>query len=150
MGRGARPSRLIQLGGGRQQGATVHESPTHILRIGQLQTVRRERLGQRDDLLDATEVLPMQHDVERQWEAKLLDPARDFQLPLEGARPGDAVRARRGDVLDRDLHVVESQGTEAREALAAQRDAARDEVGVEVDGPRALDLYTNLIDRKSV
>src|SRR5205814_3118658 len=48
-GRGARPSRPIQLGGGRQQGAPVREGPTHILRIGQLQAVRRERLGRSEE-----------------------------------------------------------------------------------------------------
>src|SRR3989442_2630302 len=139
MRRGARPSRLVQLGGGRQQGAPVHECPAHILRIGQLQALRPEGLGQRDDLLDVTEVLPVQHHVERQGESELLDPARHFQLPLEGAQPGDTVRARRRDVLDRYLHVVESEGAEAREALTAQGDTARDEIGVEVDGPGALD-----------
>src|SRR5207247_9180972 len=123
----------------------VRECPTDILRIGQLQTVRRERLGERDDLLDVTEVLPMEHDVERQRESELLDPARDLQLPLEGARPGDAIRARRGAVLDRDLHVVEPEGAEAREALTAERDPARDESGVESEGPGAFDQGLEIV-----
>src|SRR5439155_24653730 len=97
------------------------------------------RLGERDALLDVSEVLPMQHDVERQRESELLDPARDLELPLEDARAGHAVRARRGNILDGDLHVVEPEGAEARETLTAQRDAARDEIGVEIGGPRALD-----------
>ena len=150
MRRGAHPSRPIQLGGGRQQDAPVHEGPAHILRVGQLQAVRRERLGQRDDLLDVSEVLPMQHDVERQRESELLDPARDLELPLEDARAGHAVRARRGNILDGDLHVVEPEGAEAREALTAERDAARDEIGVEIEGPGAFDQGLEIVSEEGL
>jgi len=84
-GRRARPPRSIQLGGSRQQGAPVRKRPTQVLRVGQLQAIRRQRFGQRDDLLNVIEVVAMQHGVDRQGEPELLDPARHFQLPVEDA-----------------------------------------------------------------
>src|SRR2546430_11311773 len=60
--------------------STLFPYPTlfrSVLRVGQLEPVGAEPLGERDDVGHAIEIGPMEHHVERQREAQRLDPAGD-------------------------------------------------------------------------
>src|SRR6266404_9294672 len=59
-------------------------------------------------------------------------------LPIERAQSRDTVRRRLGDVLDRDLHVVEAERFQSRQPLAGERDPAGDQVGVQIEPSRAF------------
>jgi hypothetical protein len=85
------------------------------------------------------EVLSMEDGVESEGKAQLLHPARDHQLALEGSPSRDSIRAGGLRVLDGDLHIVEAELAESREPLAAEGNAAGDQVGVEIEAPCLFD-----------
>src|SRR5262249_17981629 len=89
----------------------------------------------------------MEHRVEGEREAELLGPRRNLELSIERREAGDAVRGRRRHILNRELHGVEPQVAEAPEPLPGQRNAARDEVRVQLEaagmGDQRLEVATN-------
>src|SRR5262247_4393726 len=91
------------------------------------------------------EVRAMQHDVEGEGEAELLHPRRHGELPLEGAPPRDPIGGHSLGVLYGDLHVVEAELAKARQALAPKRNAARDQICIEVETPRFGDERLDII-----
>ena len=121
-----------------QEHAPVHEGPAEILRVRELQSIGAEGLGQGDHVGDAVQVLTVQHHVEGEREPELLHPAGHLELAIERAQSRDTVRRRLGDVLDRDLHVVEAERFQSRQPLAGERDPAGDQVGVEIEPSRAF------------
>lgn len=132
---GSRPFDL--LAGGEERDAVL-ESPPEILRIRQLKPVGGHQLGQSDQVRDFVDVVSMEHDVQGQRKFERVDPPHDFELSVEGWCSGDAVRFRLPRALDGDLHAVEATGLEARQPLEGQRDAARDQVGIEIEPARSF------------
>ena len=87
----------------------------------------------------------MEDHVEGERKAQLLNPTGDFDLSLECAMPRDAVRLGRLDVLDGHLDVVEPEPTQALQPLAPERDAARDQVGVQIELARGRDQQLEVV-----
>ena len=56
----------VQLLARGQEHPAIGERPAEILRVGELQAVGRERLGELDDLRDVSEVLAVEHHVHGQ------------------------------------------------------------------------------------
>jgi hypothetical protein len=77
-------------------------------------------LGERHDVRQVVDVLPMEDGVEGEGKAQLLHPACDHQLAFEGPPPRDPIGAGGLRVLYGDLDIVEAELAESRELIAAR------------------------------
>ena len=121
----------------RHQRALVRDRPAVVLRVRQLQPLRAELQRQLEQLIDAIEVRPVQHGVDREREAELLRRVRGRDLLRERPVAGDAVVVLRVRALDRDLDVVEPGLLERLRALAREQRPGRDERRVQPRVARA-------------
>ncbi len=62
---------MLQLRACRHERGAIDGSPTLVLRIGKFDPTRVEILGKLDDRLDPVEVVPVEHDVDRQRKTEL-------------------------------------------------------------------------------
>ena len=114
----------------------VGERPAEVLGVGQLEASGAEMLlGQRHELADAGDVAAVEDDVERERQPQGRRRGRGFHLRLEVVAPGNPGGAVRVAVLDGELQAVEPRGRQAGQARRVGRDAAGDEVDVEVALP---------------
>src|SRR5262249_23074445 len=123
----------------------VDQRPADVLGIGELQPICAQLLGQRDGVGDMIDVVARKDDVQGQRQGQLLDPAGDLELSVERLPAGDTVRSFRAHVLDRKLEVVQAGRAKADQSLAAERNAARDEVRVEVELAGRLDQLLQVV-----
>ncbi len=133
----------------RHQRGAVLQGPGVILDVRDFEAAGAQLHGEVDVLLDVVDVLAVHRRVERQRQAEFLHPAGDFALLGAAALVGgDAVGVLGVDVLDRELHVVEAVVAQLDEAVAGQRHAGGDEVGVEADLGRGLDDVFEVLARR--
>jgi hypothetical protein len=107
------------------------------LRVGQLDAHRPEVGGEVDEGAQVVEVVPVQHDVDRQGHRPRDHPTRGLQLVVVGARPREGVGGLRHAVLNRHLNVLDPGRVQRVEARGCQRPRRGDEVDVQPRAARA-------------
>ena len=105
---------------GEQCGA-IGQSPAVELDIGELESVRAELLGQREDGVESIQIVAMQHDVKAERQPRFLHGARSVELGLMRACSGDGIGEQCFVGLEAELDGVESRGLQLTCAREAQR-----------------------------
>jgi uncharacterized protein YggL (DUF469 family) len=110
-----------------------------VLRIGQFQVLGAELVRHADDAVDVVDVHAVDHHVHHHRPALALDDRGDAVLQLEGLGVREEVVHLARRVLERELHMVQPGGAQARGALGSQADTRGQQVAVVAQAARLGD-----------
>src|SRR3984957_10283869 len=113
-----------------QQSRAIAKGPAVELNIGQFEAFGLQFFGHSDDLLQAINVVTVQHDIDRQRKTSRARHPGSIMLDAVHRGAGDAVCPRPLVGLKTDLDVVQPRRLELAEARFVQAGGAGDQIGV--------------------